>query len=164
MTLGCKFVRGLAVAGVLAASVALGSQAARAEDIKKQDIKKLMGENFQNVQRILVNLVTANYGTVPHDVGMIRDHVDALSKWPPATIKSREEVMMFGVYASAVRNAANSLVEVTQEIVRRDPEPQTGGELRVDYLRVSAAQYFGIMVTGCVQCHNQFRRYIVKVK
>jgi hypothetical protein len=154
-------VRVLAAGGTLAASVALGSAPALG-----QDIKRLMGENFQNVQQILTNLVTANYATIPHDVGIIRDHVDALLQSPPAIVKGREDQTMFRVYASAVKNAANNLIEVTQEVVRRDSERKTAAppELRVDYLRVSAAQYFGIMVTGCVQCHNQFRRYIVKLK
>jgi hypothetical protein len=159
MNFRIRWVRGLAVGAALAACVALGTPLASGEDLKK-----VMGENFQNVQRILISLVTANYATVPHDVGIIRQHVEALAQKPPQSIKTREEQLMFSVYANSVRNAATSLSDVTQEIVRRDPTPQAGAELRVDYLRVSAAQYYGIMVTGCVQCHNQFRRYIVAPK
>lgn len=159
MRLRLQFVRVLVLCGTLAASATLGSSQALA-----LDIKQLMGENFQNVQKILVNLVTSNYASVPHDVGIIRDHVDALAKTPPPSISAREELVMFNVYANSVKNAASNLVDVAQEVIRRDSEQKSTGELRVDYLRVSAAQYFGIMVTGCVQCHNQFRRYIVKLK
>ncbi len=159
MTIRLNFLRVLVAGGMLASSLTLGSGPAHG-----QEIKQMMGENFQNVQRILTNLVTSNYASVPGDVGKIRDHADQLMKSPPAMVKSQEDKEMFLVYAGAVKNAANNLIAVSQEVIRRDAQGATTGELKVDYLRVSAAQYFGIMVSSCVLCHNQFRRHVVKVK
>ena len=153
-----KIARVLAVGGMLATSVVLSSSSASG-----QDVKRIMGENFASAQKILVNLVTSNYATIPADVGIIRDHVSKLLQSPPSVVKNQEDKVMFNVYGNAVKNAATNLADVSTEIIRRDNEQKGQGELKVDYMRVAAAEYYGIMVSGCVQCHNQFRRHSVKV-
>ncbi len=129
-----------------------------------QEIKKLMGDNFQNVHNILNNLITSNYATLPGDVEVIRRHAESLAKSPPAAIKSEEDRLLFIGYAVNLRATASGLIEVTEELIRRDKQPAMAGELKIDYLRAVAASHFGGMITGCVLCHNQFRRAIVPLK
>lgn len=129
-----------------------------------QAIKQLMGDNFQNVHKILNDLVTSNYGTVPHDVGVIRHHAELLAKSPPAAIKTEDDRLVFIGYATNLRSSAAALIAVTEELIRRDKERDSSGELKIDYLRAVAASHFGSMITACVLCHNQFRRVVVPVK
>jgi hypothetical protein len=129
-----------------------------------QAIKKLMGDNFESVHKILNDLVTSNYGTLPADVGVIRSHAEALAKSPPASIKVEDDRLLFIGYAIILRSSADALIAVTAELVRRDKTREATGELKIDYLRAVAASHFGTMITQCVLCHNQFRRAVVPVK
>jgi len=126
------------------------------------NMKKLMGENFQNALKILTELIRADYTTVPKDVDVIRQHAELLMKTPPVTLKTTEEKELFYTYATNLKSNANHLIVVTQELNRRDKEQSKPGELKVDYLRVVAAEHYGSIITTCVLCHNQFRRHMVK--
>ena len=123
-------------------------------------MKQLMGENFQNIHKILNDLIISNYAPVPEAVGVIRSHAEGLTRQPPLAIKVGEERLLFVSYATNLRVAASHLITVTEELIRHDRQGGAG-ELKVDYLRVVAAQHFGTVVTSCVLCHNQFRRYTV---
>jgi hypothetical protein len=85
-----------------------------------RSIKQVMGENFQNVHKILNDLITSNYTTLSADVGVIRTHAEGLVKRPPAAIPTREERELFVSYATNLRVAASNLITVTDELVRRD--------------------------------------------
>jgi len=128
-----------------------------------RSIKQVMGENFQNVHKILNDLITSNYVTLPKDVAAIHNHAEALAKRPPAGISSREERDLFVSYATNLRVAASHLITVSEELIRRDEKPAAPGALKIDYLRVVAAEHYGAMITSCALCHNQFRRYIVSM-
>ena len=153
-------VRAILVASAL---VVLGAGMPYAAD-DAQTIKLLMGDNFKKIQEILVDLITSNYGTLSHDVDGIRRHAESLAQSPPTTIKAADERMMFIGYATSLRNSATALIAVTDELIRRDKEREASGALKVDYLRADAALHYGSMITQCVLCHNQFRRYIVPAK
>jgi hypothetical protein len=122
------------------------------------DLKKVMGDNFQRVALILNNLISARYNSIPHDAELIVEHATFLMKSPPREIKTPEERSMFLTYATSLKTSASNLLVVTTELANRDKQRNTPGQLSVDYLRVAAASHYGIMVTNCVLCHNQFRR------
>ncbi len=138
--------------------LAFGGGPATATD---QTLKELMGDNFARVQKILVDLVTGNYTTVPHDVDLIRRHASDLSKTVPEAAKANRELFLSMAYSLQV-HAAN-LSTITTTLAGRDKKGSEGEVLKVDYLRNSAAAHFGQMVTACVACHNQFRRKPVKL-
>jgi hypothetical protein len=123
------------------------------------DLKKVMGDNFQRVAMILNNLIAARYESIPHEAELIVEHASLLIKSPPREVKTQEERSMFLTYASSLKTSAMNLLEVTKELAKRDKQQNTPGQLSVDYLRVAAASHYGIMVTNCVLCHNQFRRH-----
>jgi sulfur transfer complex TusBCD TusB component (DsrH family) len=143
------------IAGVAALLIGTGVLAAPNDP---QSLKKLMGDNFQNVHKILTDLIASNYTTLPADVEVIRRHAENLMRAPPSALQPGDDKVLFVNYATNLRASAASLITVTQELMRRDNQSAAGGELKVDYLRVVAAQHFGSMVTNCVLCHNQFRR------
>lgn len=142
---------------VLAISWVAGIALAATEP-SSPDLKKVMGDNFHRVAQILNNLIAARYDTIPHDAELIVEHATLLMKSPPREIKTQEERSMFLTYATSLKMSATNLVEVTTELAKRDKQQHTPGQLSVDYLRVAAASHYGIMVTNCVLCHNQFRR------
>jgi cytochrome c556 len=145
------------------AAVLLGSGAVFAAN-DSQAIKQLMGDNFQNVHKILNELITSNYATLPRDVDVIRRHAEALVKSPPAAIKTEDDRVLFVSYATNLRTTASALIAVTEELARRDQQRQPAEELKIDYLRPVAALHFGVLIANCVLCHNQFRRVIVPLK
>ena len=157
-----KFLKLLSVFVVLSA-VALGISAGLAGRASSSPIKELMGENFQNVQVVLYNLVTANYDRLPAQIAVLRDHATKLAKGPPEGIAPSEfEKRLFVTYATELERATNNMLTAMAELRRHDTMPSEPGKLNVDYLRVVVARHFGEAVTGCVLCHNQFRRISVK--
>lgn len=124
------------------------------------DIKILMGENFQNLSKILQALITARYETLSKDVGSIEHHAKSLMDNPPDFIKDGQERNLFNTYANTLKIRSGHLRAVVEELVRRDAKPTAIGTLNIDYLRGVAAEHYGQMVTSCVLCHNQFRRRI----
>ena len=144
-------------------AVALAINAGLVGRASSSPIKDLMGENFQNVQVVLYNLVTANYDRLPAQIEVLRDHATKLTKGPPAGIAPSEfEQRLFVTYASELERATNNMLAAMVELRRHDTLPSEPGKLNVDYLRVVVARHFGEAVTGCVLCHNQFRRIAVK--
>ena len=125
-------------------------------------IKSLMGDNFQNIQIMLFNLVTAKYDKLLPQVRTIHDHAVELSKKPPATVKSDVEKRTFVTYAYQLESNTANMMTVMDALLLHDKTPVEPGKLNIDYLRVVAARQFGEVVTTCVLCHNQFRRYEVK--
>lgn len=143
---------------VLALAMAWIAGMAQAADESSTDLKKVMGDNFLRVALMLHDLIAARYETIPHDAELIVDHAKLLIASPPRDLKTPEERSMFLIYATSLKSAASNLLMVSKELADRDKQQGTPGNLSVDYLRVAAAQHYGIMVTNCVLCHNQFRR------
>ncbi len=125
-------------------------------------IKSLMGDNFQNIQTILYNLVTAKYEKLVPQIKTIHDHALELSKKPPAAVKTDLEKRTFVTYAYQLESNTANMLTVMDALLQHDKTPTEAGKLNIDYLRVVAARQFGEIVTTCVLCHNQFRRYEVK--
>ncbi|HEX9842611.1 MAG TPA: hypothetical protein VGC20_07660, partial [bacterium] len=84
------FVSALFVVGVLSGSTSLA---------QSSSIKALMGDNFQNIQVILYNLVTAQYQRLPNQIRVIHDHALELQKKVPDTVKSDIERRTYSAYA-----------------------------------------------------------------
>ncbi len=154
-----RALRWMTVMGImLVAVLGLNNGAVEGRDV---DIKGLMGENFGQIQKILINLITGNYQNVPHDVDLIKEHAIQLSKNVPASAEPNRE--LFLAIAFNLRVHAGNLSTIARTLMERDSETANGQLLKIDYLRNSAAAHFGRMVTSCVACHNQFRRGVVKV-
>ena len=126
-----------------------------------ESIKERMGDNFQNVQMILTNLVTANYADVPREIEVIREHAVSLTKDIPSEITREAEQEVFRTYAYQLVNSTTNMLTVLEELRSRDAQ-RPAGEMGVDYLRVVAASQFGEIVTSCVLCHNQFRQHVMQ--
>jgi cytochrome c556 len=150
-----KIAAVLGFAGVLAAAVLHAPAQGR-----NQDIKQLMGNNFGQLQSILVNLIRSDYRTLPHDVDIIATHAGKLSKAIPASVGGKDEQFLSMAYS--LQTHAKSLKLITEILGEHDRGATPGAGLNIDYLRNSAAAHFGQMVTACVACHNQFRRRMLK--
>ena len=131
---------------------------------KKGDLpmKSMMGDNFQKVQVILMDLVTSNYIGLSGEIESIREHAIELSKKGLKSKIGKSNPRLFTNYAYTLERQAGNMATVLTELIRHDQIQSTPGELNIDYLRVVAARHFGEMVTTCVLCHNQFRRKVVK--
>lgn len=143
--------------------VALGISAGLAGRASSSPIKDLMGENFQNVQVLLYNLVTANYDRLPSQIQVLNDHAKQLAAKPPANVAATDiERKLFVTYASQLESSTGNMLTALKELIKHDKNPSDPGKLNIDYLRVVVARQFGETVTSCVLCHNQFRRFAVK--
>ena len=128
---------------------------------KEPGLKRLMGENFQNVQLILSDLMTSNYGSLPEKISSINSHAIDLGKNPPDFLKDNYSRRLFSDYASGLQYQSGNMLTVLKELIQHDQQRSQPGKMNVDYLRVVAARHFGEIVTSCVLCHNQFRRHMV---
>ena len=126
-----------------------------------KDIKAMMGENFNNLNKILVDLITGHYESIPAELKVIENHADLLLDNIPASIKSVKEKTLFNTYATSLKRYAGHTIVVAEELLRRDKNSAAKGELNVDYLRAVVAEHYGQVVTTCVLCHNQFRRKVM---
>ena len=151
-----KWIAGLGITALLWGAVPLWAAT------PAEEIRKMMGENFQNVQLILSELITANYQSLPQQIGLIRDHAIDISKKIPPDVTSEMGRKLFTTYAFTLENKSNNMITVLNELIKHDQATANAGQLNIDYLRVVAAQHFGEIVTTCVLCHNQFRRKVVK--
>jgi cytochrome c556 len=131
-----------------AALVLAAPQIAAAE----ADIKTLMGDNFGGLQTILFGLISANYGAVPDQADIIRDHAEQLSGMIPAS--AAQEKTQFLAYANNLAAHATDMKTIAQELMKHDAER---GISSTDYLREALASHYGGMVTMCVACHNRYR-------
>lgn len=148
---------GIASALLLVAIMVI-AQPAWAQTKSGTNLKSIMGENFQNIQLILQNLITSNYNNVPKEIKIIHKHAVDLGKTQPDFIKSDFSKRMFTNYAYRMESQAGNMLTVLEELIKRDQAKTKSGALNIDYLRVVAAQHFGEIITSCVLCHNQFRR------
>ena len=125
-----------AVALVGAMSVVLSaSQPAIAEDAgAATPIKRLMGENFGGLPTILYGLISANYGAVPEQADVIREHASDLAEMIPDSAKSERE--QFLAYANNLSAHAQDMKTIAQELLRRD---QARAESSTDFLREALA-------------------------
>jgi cytochrome c556 len=115
-------------------------------------IKQLMGENFGGLQTILFGLISANYGAVPAQADIIRDHAEQLSGMIPKS--AAEEKTQFLAYANNLSAHASDMKTISIELMKHDSER---GASSTDYLREALASHYGGMVTMCVACHNRYR-------
>jgi hypothetical protein len=137
------------LAVLLATGVLLGApRVAGAE----KPIKQLMGENFGGLQTILYGLISANYGAVPAQADVIRDHASELSDMIPESAQGERETFL--AYAHNLGAHAKDIKTIALELSKRD---QARHESSTDYLREALASHYGGMVTMCVACHNRFR-------
>lgn len=158
-------MRGTVKTAAIAAAFALlsfGVLAGMAGRASSQPIKELMGDNFQNVQVMLYNLVAAQYDRLPGQIRTIHDHAVKLRNNPPDTLKSEFEQRTFTTYAYQLENNTSNMLTVLEELIQHDQQQVQSGQMNIDYLRVVAARHFGEIVTTCVLCHNQFRRHPVQ--
>jgi len=138
---------GIGFAGVFAI-VITASQIAVAE----MPIKKLMGENFGGLQTILVSLISAQYGAIPDQAEIIREHANELTHMVPESAEA--ERAKFLAYANNLGAHAQDLKTISEALMGNDKARTEPG---VDYLREALAAHYGGMVSMCVACHNQFR-------
>jgi len=144
-----------ALTGVcIAAVLALGSGTAAAQD---QSLKEMMQDNFAGLTKILVNMITGHYESIPDDLKLIQEHAQHLPDSIPASAQQHRE--QFLGYAYNLQSITRNFQTVVQELKQHEMESGAAG--RVDYLRDVAAAHYGDMVTTCVACHNQFRRKAV---
>ncbi len=148
----------------LAAAIIISGVTLSAWGGKKAEMpmKAMMGETFQKVQVILMDLVTSNYAGIPGEIENIREHAIHLSRHGPHGKAGKANPRMFANYAYTLERQAGNMATVLAELIRHDQTQSTPGQLNIDYLRVVAARHFGEMITTCVLCHNQFRRKVVK--
>jgi hypothetical protein len=132
--------------------------AGMARQASSSSIKDLMGDNFQNIQVILYNLITARYDRVPEQIRVIHQHAVELPQKVPETAKSDFEKRTFVTYAYQLESHTSNMLTVLDELNKRDKMQADPGKQNIDYLRVVAARQFGEIVATCVLCHNQFRR------
>jgi len=149
---------------IVAASalIVVGLLAGSARQAASADIKNLMGDNFQNIQVILFNLVSSKYEKLPGQIETIHKHAVELTKRLPDTVKSDAQKRMFTTYAYQLESSTSNMLTVLEALNQHDKTAQEPGKLNIDYLRVVVAGQFGQVVTSCVLCHNQFRRYKLK--
>lgn len=140
-------IRTVAVVGAIGI-VLSGFQPAAAET----SIKKLMGENFGGLQSILYALISANYGAVPGQADVIRQHASELAEMIPDSAKDERE--QFLAYANNLSAHAKDMKTISQDLMQRD---KARAESSTDFLREALAAHYGGMVTMCVACHNRFR-------
>jgi hypothetical protein len=133
--------------------------AAAANESARKPMPQMMGENFQIVTRILTELIASRYEGIAADLDLVIAHADRLRASPPADlVKNADDRDKFNAYAANLRSNATQLKAVAAELEKRDRQGSARGVLSVDTLRVAASAHFGNVVTGCVLCHNQFRR------
>ncbi|HKI97431.1 MAG TPA: hypothetical protein VKB51_03040 [bacterium] len=152
-----KFAAAVAAVALIAFGVGFARTSHAADGIKS-----LMGDNFQNVQVILIDLVTAQYQDLPAKIQVIHQHAVDLPKKMPNTVKTEAQRRMFVNYAYQLENNTSNMLTVLDALIQHDKTASEPGKLNIDYLRVVAARQFGEIVTSCVLCHNEFRRYVVK--
>ncbi len=139
---------------------AAGSQLSVAETAVAQSstpIKKLMGENFGGLQTILYQLISANYGAIPEQAEVIRQHALKLTSMVPESAKNDRE--RFLAYANNLAAHAQDMKTISQTLIEHDRGKSTIG---ADYLREALASHYGGMVTMCVACHNRYRPWPVQ--
>jgi len=131
-----------------------------ATSVSGQDasFRRLMGENMNHLQKIMVSMVNSQYEGVPADVRVIAQHAQDLTQRIPSHVRGPEARNRFLAYANNLGSVSNNLVVVVEELLRHDQTQQNPGQMNIDYLRVAAASHLGEMITTCVACHNQFRR------
>jgi len=154
-----KVVVKTAVIGV--AALALLSVQAMGQGGKKVELKAVMGDNFVRMQLIQAALITADYSNLLENVNYIRQHAKDIDKLKPADIRGKPLEKVFDNYTQNLVVTADHLYTVSKELQVHD-QKKPGGQLDIDYLRAVAASHYGQLVSTCVICHNQFRRWVVK--
>lgn len=145
-------IRALALGVAMCAVLGAPQLASGEQPSKQQSIKQLMGQNFSGLQTILYGLISANYGAVPSQADVIRQHAADLQNMVPDSAK--KERAQFLAYANNLAAHAEDMKTISQELMKRDKER---GQSSTDYLREALAAHYGGMVTMCVACHNRFR-------
>lgn len=125
------------------------------------NMKQLMGENFENLQLILSNLIAFDYGNLRERIKTINEHALELEKFPRGIVKSEFNRRRFVGYACGLESHSRNLLTVLEELIKHDKQQSQAGMMNIDHLRVVAAQHFGQIVTTRVLCHNQVRRHMV---
>jgi hypothetical protein len=115
-------------------------------------IQQLMGENFGGLQAILYGLISANYGAIPSQADVIREHAEQLDGMIPES--AAKEKAQFLAYANNLAAHATDMKTISQELMKNDSER---GISSTDFLREALASHYGGMVTMCVACHNRYR-------
>jgi hypothetical protein len=147
------------IAAGLAACVALvGMSVSTLALAEEKPIKKLMGDNFNGLQTILVSLITSNYAAVPRQADAIHNHAVELAQMAPESpIADRQAFLSYAYNLDAHALDIKSIVELLIEHDRAS----TKGRLETDHLRGALAAHYGGMVTMCVACHNRFRQTVI---
>jgi len=125
-------------------------------EAKSQDkeAKKLMGDNYDVMQRILINLIKEHHDLIVKDIDIIIDHSKKISQM--RINLTPEEHEQFRSFAYLLQTRAQNLKIISLNIKEKKQE-STADVPKMDYLRDVAAAHFGEVVAMCVRCHNQFR-------
>ena len=147
------------IATGIAACVALvGMSVSTLALAEETQIKKLMGDNFNGLQTILVSLITSNYAAVPRQADAIHNHAVELAQMAPESPSAdRQAFLSYAYNLDAHALDIKSIVELLIEHDKERKQPR----LATDHLRGALAAHYGGMVTMCVACHNRFRQTVI---
>ena len=147
------------IATGIAACVALvGMSVSTLALAEETQIKKLMGDNFNGLQTILVSLITSNYAAVPRQADAIHNHAVELAQLAPESPSAdRQAFLSYAYNLDAHALDIKSIVELLIEHDKERKQPR----LATDHLRGALAAHYGGMVTMCVACHNRFRQTVI---
>ena len=147
------------IATGIAACVALvGMSVSTLALAEETQIKKLMGDNFNGLQTILVSLITSNYAAVPAQADAIHNHAVELAQLAPESPSAdRQAFLSYAYNLDAHALDIKSIVELLIEHDKERKQPR----LATDHLRGALAAHYGGMVTMCVACHNRFRQTVI---
>lgn len=144
-------------AGCIAFVMMVASPLALAEETS---IKKLMGQNFNGLQTILISLINSNYAQIPMQANAIHEHATELTHMAPdkSPNADREDFLSYAYNLDAHARDIKSIAEV---LIEHDKDREQVG-LATDQLREALAAHYGGMVATCVGCHNRFRRTVIQ--
>ena len=147
------------IATGIAACVALvGMSVSTLALAEETQIKKLMGDNFNGLQTILVSLITSNYAAVPAQADAIHNHAVELAQMAPESPSADRQAFLS--YAYNLDAHALDIKSIVELLIQHDKERKQP-RLATDHLRGALAAHYGGMVTMCVACHNRFRQTVI---
>lgn len=142
-------------AAPLLLAAALLCLAARPAPAQDEGLQPLMGENYQAVLRMMMNLVQGNFEPIAADAERLRAHARALAR--QAAERPADGRDDFRGYALALGSQAENLQVVARHLLEQREDPAYRGGFQPEYLQETAAEHFGDLVTTCVGCHTRFR-------
>lgn len=144
---------GALLAGCLLAAPGLWAQERQGE---APDLETMMGENFEIVQSVLLDLSGRRYGTVVEHARTLQQHAGQLSRTMAGQTGGESSLYRSYVYNLQVYAENLEVIARSLEINETTPLSPALGE-EISYLHDVAATHFGDIVSTCVACHGRFR-------